>query len=232
MDIRWKETFNLHAQTEDFKNRVKEANEIISKALKRYNPYVAFSGGKDSTVMVHLVLRQKPDIMILHWDYGRYYIPRVYHEEIKRIIKKMGRDLRIETSPLYNSLKRKAINVLGREMFGKLIPKLMDEGYNAVFVGLRAEESPKRKRRIKADKSLSPIKEFFPLKNWRWLDVWAYLVSNNVPYLSFYDKYCPVLGYDKARFTTLFDPEFDRLGASNIDGVLSWRFRNIAGQAE
>jgi len=25
--------------------------------------------------------------------------------------------------------------------------------------------------------------------------------------------------------TELFDPEFDKLGASNIDGVLSWRYR-------
>lgn len=227
MDKKWRETFLAYSTLDECKKKVTKTQEAIRHVIAEYNqPYVAFSGGKDSTCIAHMCIQINPDIMIFHWDYGRYYIPRDIHAEIINNVRKMGaKNIRIETSPLYDKLGRKAINVLGREMIEKLIPKLKTEGYDACLVGLRAEESLKRKRRIKSNRSLSAIKEFFPIADWTWMDVWAYIVSHDIPYLSLYDRYAPVLGWDKARFTTLFDPEFDKLGASNIDGVLSWRYR-------
>lgn len=239
MNNAWRETFLIHSRTTEFHKKVYEADEIIACALRKHQkPYVAFSGGKDSTCVLHLVLQQRPDTMVLHWDYGRYYIPRPIHTEIVANAKKIfdmspsgggkGEEirLRIETSEKYDQLGKNARNVIGTEMIEKLIPQLIKEGYDAVFVGLRAQESIKRKLRIKAGRALSAIPEIWPVQSWSWLDVWAYIVSNNIPYLSYYDRYGPVVGWDKARFTTLFDPEFDKLGASNVDGVLSWRFRN------
>ena len=41
-----------------------------------------------------------------------------------------------------------------------------------------------------------------------------------------YDKYVAVLGWDRARFVTFFDKEFEHLGSINVDGVLMWRWRN------
>ena len=97
--------------------KVKEAEGIIAESLKNYKkPYIAYSGGKDSSVVLHLVLAQEPNIMVLHWDYGRYYIPRWLEKEIIQNAKKMGaKRIRIETSILYEKLKDKAINVLGSE---------------------------------------------------------------------------------------------------------------------
>jgi 3'-phosphoadenosine 5'-phosphosulfate sulfotransferase (PAPS reductase)/FAD synthetase len=58
-------------------------------------------------------------------------------------------------------------------------------------------------------------------------DVWAYIVSNNIRYLSHYDRYSKTIDITKIRFATFFDPEFDKLGCSNIDGVMMPEFKNI-----
>lgn len=130
------------------------------------------------------------------------------------------------TSPLYRKLGRRAENVLGRHYLGRLVPQLAREGYDLAFVALRAEESVRRRLRLSKGRSLGPIRECWPLAEWRWLDVWAYLVTNEWPYLSLYDQRATLMGYDRVRFTTLFDPEFADVGNESIDNVLHWRWRN------
>lgn len=189
---------------------------------------MAFSGGKDSTCILHLVLQQKPDVMVFHWDYGPYYVPRWLENEFIENARKIGaRNIRVETSSKYMALKRNAINVLGTEYLGNAVLKLYNEGYDAVFVGLRKEESCRRKTRIKANRSLSVIREIYPIQNWSWQDVWAYIFSNDLPYASIYNTYAPIVGWDRVRLVTFFDPEFDKFGNSNLDGILMWRFKNI-----
>jgi len=225
---KWKDTFLTYSKMIDFKKRVEESKFIVKNVFNTYStPYIAFSGGKDSTCMTHLVLQQNSNIMVLHWDYGGYYIPRKMENKILKNAKKLGvKNLRIETSSKYGILKRKAINVLGRDLIRGLLPQLFREGYDASFIGLRSEESPKRKRRIKADRSLSKIKEIFPIASWTWMDIWAYIIKYDLPYLSHYDLYGPVVGWDRVRLTTFFDSEFDKLGCSNVDGILMWKFKN------
>ncbi|MCM8900593.1 phosphoadenosine phosphosulfate reductase family protein [Caldicoprobacter algeriensis] len=223
-----KDVLKQWANTDEHKAKVKEAQVIIAKTLSLYQkPYVAFSGGKDSTCMLYLVLQQKPDVTVLHWDYGPYYIPRWLEKEFIENAKKMGAvNIRIETSPKYERLGRNAINVLGEDYIGKLIPQLKEEGYDLAFVGLRKQESVKRRLRLQTNKNISILPECWPVQNWDWKDVWAFIFSNDLPYASIYDKYAPVVGWDKVRLTTFFDPEFDKFGNSNLDGVLMWRWRH------
>jgi 3'-phosphoadenosine 5'-phosphosulfate sulfotransferase (PAPS reductase)/FAD synthetase len=228
MSPTWRETFQLWSRTEQHTRALHEARAIIERALESaQKPYIAYSGGKDSTVMAHLVLQYAPDTMVLHWDYGRAFVPEPIQREILRNARLIGvRNLRIETSPLYAKLGRRAQNVLGRHLIGRLLPQLAQEGYDLAFVGLRKQESPKRKRRIRAGKPLSTIPECYPLQNWDWRDVWAYIVTHKLPYLSLYDQRAELVGYNLVRFTTLFDPEFEHLGAPAIDNFLHWRFRS------
>jgi 3'-phosphoadenosine 5'-phosphosulfate sulfotransferase (PAPS reductase)/FAD synthetase len=229
MKQRWAETFRAWAETEEHQRALAEARRIIAQALKESRkPIVNFSGGKDSTVLVHLVLEQKPDVHVLHWDYGRAFVPYPVHREILRIAEQLGvQHLRVETSPLYRKLGRRARNVMGAHLLGKLVPQLAEEGYDVQFIGLRAEESSKRSRRIRSGRSVGAIREVWPLARWRWLDVWAYIVTRGLPYLSLYDARAELVGYDRARFTTLFDPEFADIGGDTIDNVLHWRYRHI-----
>lgn len=224
MDGKWRETFLLHSQTDEFQAKVESSHKIISEALRRYKkPYVAFSGGKDSTVMMHLVIQHCPTIMVVHWDFGRWYVPQAVLDEISVLASSMGIVLRIESDTRYQQLKRTANNLPNLSI---LEERLMPEGVDSVFVGIRKEEACGRKQRIKAGISLTNIKEFWPVADWSWLDIWGYIVAYNVRYLAHYDTYCPVVGWDRARFHTFFDPALDKFGASNVDGVLMWRFKN------
>ena len=230
MNKKWRDTFLAHAQTEAHIKRIEQAKKYIAKAFERCaKPYVAFSGGKDSTVALHMVLQHAPDTLVVHWDYGRYYIPQEMREEIISNMRKLGaKNIKVMTSKRYEIEKRQATNILGAEYLGKRIKELAQKGYDGVFVGLRKEESIKRRLRCENSKSITGMKEFFPVQNLSWLDIWGYIVKNQIPYLtSYYDTYASVMGWDKARFATLFDAEFDKFGTSNVDGVLYWRFKNV-----
>ena len=212
-----------------YRQRVDGARRIVAEALSAaQKPYVAWSGGKDSTCVLKLVLDVRPDVTVLHWDYGPYFIPRPVHREILSAADRLGvRDLRLETSDLYLKLGRRARNVLGRHYLGKLAPELAREGYDLAFVGLRSQESSRRKQRIRAGRGYGPIREAWPIADWDWRDVWTFIIENGLPVLSHYLVYGPVVGWDRVRLSTYFDPEFAHLGNPDLDAVLNWRFRNL-----
>lgn len=215
MDETTRKTFLLWSETEEYQKRVKESEKIIRSALEEYKrPYVAFSGGKDSTVMLHLVLQQFPSVHVFHYDYGKY-MPRSIEREVLENAKELGvRDLEVDTGKNWY-----------KTFFGRIEKGLKRRGYDLVFVGLRKEESCKRKGRIKGRESLGLINECWPLQNWTWKDVWAYVVKHELPYPSIYEKYAKLLGYDRVRFVTFFDKEFEKFGSDNLDGFLLWKER-------
>jgi len=227
MDDSIKEAFLEYAETDYFLQKVEEAKKIISNATKKYRTYVAFSGGKDSLVCLHIALQKQKDIMVLHWDYGRYYMPETFLDEIKAAARTIGAtNFRIYSSKKYDELKRNADNVWGKEFFKNVVPQLRKEGFGAVIVGLRKEESIARRNTVSKGRAIGGIKEIYPVGDWSYRDIWAYILKNKLPYHSTYDKYGPVVGWDKIRFVTFFDPQFDFLGNPNIDGVLNWRWKN------
>jgi len=230
MDEEWRTVFLMRSETDEFRKRLAETQDIIKQAFNEFKkPYVAYSGGKDSLVLLHLVLQYGPYITVFHWDYGPYYIPRKIEARIIQIAREIGaKNIVVKTSRLYEKYKRNAQNVLGRVLLGIIVPQMAKEGYDACFLGLRAEESIKRKLRTrKFFERGTYMTHVFPLKNWTWLDVWAYIISKNLPYLKeHYDKYAKVLGYNHTRFVTYFDKEFEKFGSSNIDGILNWKFKH------
>ena len=223
------ETCKKYATLEEYKEKVEKAKEIVREVLQREGQkYVAYSGGKDSSCVLHLVVSQAPNTLCLHWDYGRYFIPReIYNEIIWNAAKIGAKNIEVRTSEKYEKYKRKARGVLGQDLLGKVAPELYEKGYRYCFLGLRKEESIRRRRRINADRSYTKIHEVYPIADWTWLDVWTYLITNKLPILNIYKRYGKVIGWDKVRFITLFDSEFDKYGTPNVDGVLYWEFKNI-----
>ena len=188
MDETWHQAFLERAHTRDYWDRVREAEDVIREAFDRHlRPYVAFSGGKDSTVMAHMVLQHRPSTTVLHWDYGAAYVPDPIHEEILGIARHMGARLRLETSPLYEQQGRQAVGVLGKHMIGWLLPKLARRAtMRASSACGRPNQASVAGASIRA--GACPTSECWPMASWSWLDVWAYIVSHGLPYLSVYDQ--------------------------------------------
>ena len=235
MPERLRRTFNMYSRTGEHRARVEEALKVIDEALSWHERrYVAYSGGKDSICLLHLVL-SRGDADIWHWDHGPYLMPRQVELELqaigRRILAESGRRgvFIIETSRRLNTVKARWEYMRWyRSFYGRLRQYIEKYGWTLGFLGLRAEESPRRARRLRNRffKHTGLITECYPLARWTWMDVWAYIVSHGLPYPSFYDRYAKVLGYDKTRLVTFFDREFSHLGAENIDNILMWRERN------
>lgn len=221
------QTFEAWAEVDGYQNRIESAIQTIEDVLELYHkPYVAFSGGKDSLAMLHMVLSIAPDTLVWHWDYGPHYMPRDLEQEIIDACFKLGvKHLRIDSSPRYR-WGRSEKNVLFPALFGRIQPQLIEEGYHLAFIGLRAEESSRRANktvgRLKHNKQM---RECYPLRDLTTYDIWAYIVEHDLPYCSHYDRYGKLLGIENVRMATFFDPEFYKFGSNNIDGVLMPEFK-------
>lgn len=225
-----KEMYMIYSETEEYQEAITQLHDNISEAFSKYNnPYVAYSGGKDSLVMTHAVLQQYPNTLVFHWDYGPYYMPRELEIEVLKMAKSIGaKNIKVDSTGMYKIKKREAISVLGRMLYGRVMPELKAEGYDLAFVGLRAQEGRKRARRV-ADlfENDSVLPNCYPIRHMKARDIWSYIISNGLPYCSHYDLYASILGYENVRFCTFFDKEFDKYGNSNIDGVLMTQFKNV-----
>lgn len=178
--------------------RVREQAEYIIREALKYasQPYVAFSCGKDSSVLAHMVLRYDRSVplrllssgetrllhdidVILDWFRARgatieeVHIDRVFSDEWKDA--SWDEQRRAGRHDLQNMLR---------------------PGYDAVFLGLRMEESPPRKRSLLMHQSpgYPPFTYRYkggglricPLAAWREDDIGAYLAEHEIPVLAAY----------------------------------------------
>ena len=227
MDRIERSKFFLWAETEEHQSRIQTAKNIISEALDQSKcPYLAYSGGKDSLVMLHMVLQKRPDILVWHWDYGYDLMPFEMEKEILENARRIGaKNIRINSSGKGENRYR-SVRTFYRQFFGKIGQFTQEEGCDLAFIGLRTQESGKRKRKASEPfRWNGKLLECYPLADLTARDIWAYIVTNNLPYCSHYDRYGALLGIEQVRMSTFFDPEFDMLGASNIDGLLMPEFK-------
>lgn len=219
-------TFLLWSECDEYLSRIACANEIVIEAISKYGPpYLSFSGGKDSTVLLHMVLAHSPNIPVWHWDYGSELMPRSLELELLQIPVKMGAiNLIVDQSGV--AMRRNCSTTTYNKYFFKKLA-YFGKDYDLAFIGLRKEESGKRRRKaIQPFRQNGKLTECYPLSDLTARDIWAYIVSHNLPYCSHYDRYGALLGIEQVRMSTFFDPEFDHIGASNIDGLLMPEFKN------
>ncbi len=204
MRKRDRERFLAWSQTIWYRERVRRASDIVRRALGEHKSiYVAFSGGKDSTALLHLVMQISPDVSVIHFDHGRNLVPARHVREIRKIARACGcNTLRI--------IKRKQQVVDGEyvskdgsaQWMYRLIARL---GYEAVLLGVRRQESIARRQRGAVYQMLGQVC-VAPLFEWQARDVWAYIAEHNLPYLSHYDDMREKLGidYEDIRYCTPF----------------------------
>lgn len=182
--------FLLYAKLKTFKHKVDKAHHWISEALKIDTRWsVSFSGGKDSTVLKHLVQRHAPDIDVVWFDDGWDYPETLEFINQTPIIK--------VSLPVSAGFWKNEIAYRGDDPAYlhdcDMTQKEWVKQYGGSFIGLRSEESKWRYFTFRYKGFLYLHKQLnhyhcCPLFNWSYRDIWAYILGNGIAYNPVYDK--------------------------------------------
>jgi len=205
-----------YARLPVFTRRVERAQAIVAEALATMRrPYMAFSGGVDSTVVLDLVLAQAPDTPILWGDDG-YDLPdtlaflrRVEDERwvnIQRIrclgpwrdwCEEMGRPDLADDPAARAAWGNPPIWQATTTDLKTYAPQV---GYDGVFLGLlgtaRKAGGESRARSLALRGGARPLYQVAreggvwhcsPLASWGKQDVWGYIISRGLAYNTAYD---------------------------------------------
>lgn len=170
-----------HTLSAQYQRRLAEAQEIIRKGLASCDPYVACSFGKDSAVILHMAMQERPDIeaRFIRWPetdhLGNY-------DEVISMWEAIG--ARIKTLHLSRAS-------LDEKVSGRW--DALRDGAAGVIIGLRASESKARRTTLGIHgtvfRSKSGVWRISPLAWWTTQDVAAYIMQHNLPTLDTYKKH-------------------------------------------
>jgi 3'-phosphoadenosine 5'-phosphosulfate sulfotransferase (PAPS reductase)/FAD synthetase len=219
MPKKWQFIFIKHSKTSEYKKHLSETEQNIAKILSdnKYKPVIEYSGGKDSLVLLKLVMAQDPTIPVwnFHPGYSEYF-KRLHrsqetHEEVMKSAYQTGtQDITVDNTPY----TKKDSEIL--EYFPLLFNFMKKRKLNLELLGHRKDESLARKKRLAGNliKKEGSRRVCFLLRDWTWKDIWAYIITNDLYYISHYDTYGVIDGYDKARFTSHFNKNELKLGGT------------------
>lgn len=195
-----REQYLLHSRSLRHRKKVAEAEEVTLGGLTHMkNPYVAFSCGKDSTVLAHLVLQQR-DVPLRFLSSGE---TRILHnvDDVMDWFRARGATIEeINIDRVFSEEWQDASWTEQRKAGNKDMDLLNKGDWDGLFMGLRAEESPPRKLSLYGHKS-EDLPQFCyryqtgrrrnfvrccPLARWTTEDVAAYIVAHDLPLLRHY----------------------------------------------
>jgi phosphoadenosine phosphosulfate reductase len=179
----------------DFK--VKQAKEIIEAANKIFSSQIpiAFSGGKDSLVVLHIAMQVNYEITVIY-NNTTVEFPETL-DYVRRLQKDWGFKLYVtrNKTPFFKAVKEKGWATHEDRWCCKpykdqpAFEFLISKGFEAEITGTTRTESIYRR-------SLSPIKipnrepriiRVNPIYDWNEWEVWTYIKENNLPYNPLYD---------------------------------------------
>ena len=201
------------------------AEECIKKALTEFDhPVVAWSGGKCSTVVLHLALQQDPDVQVVFND--TYVEFRETYAFIDRMHDEWGLNLQVlrPRVTFWECVEKYGFPMLrgkysrgphgkdGKPMCCQLLKEepILTAGIRECITGIRVAESRVRMFGVAKWGQYYYAKtlgrwQFHPIAFWTNREVWRYHEEHGIPHNEIYDK-----GHD-------------RCGCWPCTGYLSWK---------
>lgn len=190
-----------------------EANELVKTAIGRHDKIaVSWSGGRCSTVVLHMALRVRPDILVFHTDHG------VLYPEISKFVRELRKEWNLNLAIVkpektfweitaehgFPKMRRTAskdgkIKSVGmpkccRELKHK--PEIRfarENSIEAFLTGLRASEALNRAQGLRRSgqyhfhKRLK-VWKYYPIAFWTTRELNAYIQEHDVPISPIYEK--------------------------------------------
>jgi len=173
--------------------RLQSATTLVSDWFSLCSsPYVAYSGGKDSQVILDLALHQQPGVTTIWHDEDWVLVPgfvteveRYYQTRIIRVRERHAAD---EFAARYGFFPRcsapRPVD-FEADTWKEIMTHYQRDG---VLIGLRKAESTARRMALKTPlrKQKDGLWHCAPLYDWRTEDVWTYIFTNNLLYHPIY----------------------------------------------
>ena len=190
------------------------AADVIANALATAKtPCVTSSFQAEDVVLVHLLLKAKPDIPVLFLETFHHFPQTLtYRDEIAARWNLNLINLKAP-EPSVGLWQTSTDDCCARHKVGPLFGAL--EGYDTWFTGLRRDQSPSRANlqhvepfTMKSGKVLSKVS---PLAEWTRKDLWQYAKAHDIPLLPLYELGYSSIGCEPCTSLPL-DPSNPRSG--------------------
>ena len=184
--------------------KIAKAKKIILGASKKYpknSIFIAWTGGKDSTVLLHLVkdvFKGKVPFKLMFND-STLEFPEVY-DFVKKVKKDWGLDLvwqkhMKEDLILFNKSKNKEekMEIMRIAKINAITYTVKKYGIKAYMSGIRRDEHKARSKETYFSKR-DTHDRVHPILDFTIVDIWNYINKYKVPYVNLYDKGYKSLG--------------------------------------
>lgn len=189
-----------NSKLDSYRRKVDKSIAITKEAIGMgISWYVAWSGGKDSTVLAHLVNEQVPGIPV--WSEKDDCDFPGELDYVLEVAKKYNFNLALtqpesslwdmlDSYDIFEDLHSRGTR-FSDSFFYSAVEEQMQK-YDGCFLGLRTEESKSRLWNYKKHGYIYKKKDgkyiCTPLANWKAIDVFTYLIANDIPVLDVYKK--------------------------------------------
>lgn len=197
----------LNSKLNTYKRRIEESQKIISETLDKVEkPYIAFSGGKDSTVLTHFITQKmgyKDILLFSQKDDCDFPEEKEYTENLIKIWNLNCEIVEPEESVWDYIISHKMsidkdihthTHELTKKFFIECINKFIKKhNPDCVFMGLRNQESRARRmnyyiKGVTYSTKYDNLIHCNPLSLWKVEDIFSYLITNDIPIMPIYKK--------------------------------------------